>query len=120
MKSYRETKAYLKQEKDVLKILQKNAKVPGSVGEYARQACYAVEQRITAIIAILEESQRAGKWRKIGSFNTYQYWIGEERGKPVYNICGIDQPAPTGGYYRPESICSLKGLPNLFRQAQNE
>lgn len=55
----------------------------------------------------------------INTFNGYAFYIGEKKtgkraGERYYNIVPIGSPAPNGGYYSPEYICKIKGVPNLF------
>jgi hypothetical protein len=50
----------------------------------------------------------------------YNYWKGEDGGKPVYNVVPQNQPAPSGGYLNADYICKVKGVPNMFNQSDTQ
>lgn len=54
------------------------------------------------------------KMQKVNEGGGYAYYIGIEDKKKVYNIVPSSDPAPSGGYYLPETICEIKNVPNLF------
>mgnify|MGYP003512616960 FL=1 len=40
----------------------------------------------------------------------YDFYIGDDNGKKVYNIVPTGSDAPVGGYYAKEYICQVKGF----------
>ena len=53
------------------------------------------------------------KFIKIATENGYDYYR-TFGGKPCFNLVHQGEPKPMGGYYNPEYICKIKGVPNLF------
>lgn len=63
--------------------------------------------------------------RKVNSFNndrgaSYDYYVGEENGKPFYNIVPGGQKPPQGGYFNKNYILKTKQLPDMFSENKSK